>query len=236
MITLLINQLLQINMPQAAQTISTTTTPTADTLSFFDLALKGGWVMIPIGILSLLGIYIFFDRYVAILKASKSDTAFMNTIKENIMANKIDSALSLCKATDTPISHMIEKGILRFGKPLNDISAAIQNVGQLEVYNLEKRLAILATVAGAAPMLGFLGTVTGMIQTFHNMSKAGHNLDISLLSGGIYEAMVTTVAGLIVGIIAYICYNILVANIQKLVAKMEARSIEFMDLLQEPVK
>lgn len=149
---------------------------------------------------------------------------------------RLDSALSLCRNNSSPIARMIEKGLQRLGRPLNDINAAIETVGSLEVAKLEKNISLLATVAGAAPMLGFLGTVTGMVKAFYDMSMAGNNIDIQLLSSGIYQAMVTTVAGLIVGIIAYFCYNVLAAKVQKIVFILEARASEFMDLLHEPTK
>jgi len=206
----------------------------SESLSLLDLALKGGPIMIPIGVLSILAIYIFIERFMAINRASREDNNFMNNIRDFIHNGRIDSALALCKGNASPISKMIEKGINRIGKPLNDINAAIENVGKIEVAKLEKNVTTLAVCAGAAPMLGFLGTVSGMVKAFYNMSKAGNNIDIATLSGGIYEAMLTTVAGLIVGIIAYFCYNIIVARISKLVFIMEARATEFMDLLHEP--
>jgi len=208
--------------------------PQGITLDFWDLALKGGWIMIPIVLLSIVGIYIFGDRYVAIQKASKMDPHLMNQIRINIQEGKIDSALALCRSTDKPITRMIEKGITRIGRPLNDVSTAIENVGNLEVSKLEKGLPVLASVAGGAPMIGFLGTVMGMIQAFYDMANAGNNIDVTLLSSGIYQAMVTTVAGLIVGIIAYFAYNILVSRVESVVFKMEASTTEFMDLLNEP--
>ena len=214
----------------ASQTAQTGT----ECLSFLELALKGGPVMIPIAILSILAIYIFIERFIAINRASREDNNFMNNIRDFIHSGRIDSALALCKGNASPIARMIEKGITRIGKPLNDINTAIENVGKIEVAKLEKNVTTLAVCAGAAPMLGFLGTVTGMVRAFYNMSKAGNNIDIATLSGGIYEAMVTTVAGLIVGIIGYFCYNIIVARISKLVFIMEARATEFMDLLHEP--
>jgi len=213
---------------------SNTMQPTEQTFSIISLALKGGWIMIPILALSIIAIYIFVERYIAINKASVEDANFMNNIKDFIHNDRLDSALSLCKNNNSPIARMIEKGLSRIGKPLNDINASIENVGKLEVARLEKNIAWLSTAAGAAPMIGFLGTVTGMVRAFYDMSMAGNNIDIQLLSSGIYEAMVTTVAGLIVGIIAYICYNVLVARIEKLVFILEARATEFMDLLYEP--
>ncbi len=204
------------------------------TLSVYELVLKGGWIMAILGLLSIIAIYIFLERYFTISRASREDKNFMNNIRDFIHNGRIDSALSLCKNNNTPISRMIEKGLTRIGRPLNDINAAIENVGKLEVSRLEKNVAGLATIAGAAPMLGFLGTVIGMIIAFYDMSMAGNNIDVALLSTGIYQAMVTTVGGLIVGIVAYVCYNILVARIEKVVYKLEARSTEFMDLLNEP--
>jgi len=208
--------------------------PAEETLSFFWLAFRGGIVMIPLLILSIVAIYIFIERYLAISKASKEEYNFMNNIRDFIHEGRIDSAKSLCRNNNSPLSRMISKGITRIGRPLNDINAAIENVGKLEVSKLEKNIAFLSTVAGAAPMLGFLGTVMGMVRAFYNMSMAGNNIDISLLAGGIYEAMITTITGLIVGIIGYICYNILVARIEKVVFMLEARATEFMDLLHEP--
>ena len=205
------------------------------TLSYWELAFKGGPVMIPIIILSLIAIYIFIERYFVIRKLTNEDVNFMNRIKDFIHDGKIESAQTLCQSIDTPIARMIEKGIQRIGRPLNDINAAIENVGRLEIFKLEKGLPTLATVAGAAPMIGFLGTVMGMIIAFYDMSNAGSNINVALLSNGIYTAMVTTVAGLIVGIIAYFAYNILVAKVEKIVNQLEARTSEFMDLLNEPV-
>lgn len=208
--------------------------PSHETLSFWSLALKGGWIMIPLFLFSIIAFYIFIERFLAINKAAKDQSNFMNNIRDFIIGGRIDSAKMLCKNTDTPIARMVDKGISRIGKPLPDINAAIENVGNLEVAKLEKNIATLATVAGASPMLGFLGTVMGMVQAFYNMSKAGNNINIELLSNGIYQAMITTVAGLIVGIIGFICYNILVARIQKVVFQLEAKATEFMDLLHEP--
>lgn len=203
-------------------------------MNYIEMAMKGGWIMIPLAILSIVSVYIFFERYFAIKKASKEDDGFMNKIKDYIHDGKIDSAIALCQSHDFPISRMIEKGITRIGRPLNDVNTAIENVGNLEISRLEKSLPTLATVAGGAPMIGFLGTVIGMIRAFYDMANAGNNIDVSVLSSGIYTAMVTTVTGLVVGIIAYFAYNILVAKVEKVVFKMEARTMEFMDLLNEP--
>ncbi len=208
---------------------------TVETLSILELIQGGGWyIMLPLGILSVIAIYIFIERFLKIQKVEKVDPNFMNQMRDFIFDGKIEAAKSLCQSTLSPFARMIEKGINRIGKPLGDISTAVENVGKLEIYKLEKSLSTLATIAGAAPMIGFLGTVIGMITTFHEMYSAGNSVEISDLSGGIMQAMVTTAAGLIIGIIAYIGYNILVAKIEKVVYKMEATTIEFMDLLQEP--
>ena len=206
------------------------------TFSLFSMAAKGGWLMIPLLILSIIAIYIFGERWWSIRKASQIDHNFMNDIKDHIHEGKIKSATALCESINTPISRLIAKGVERIGRPLSDIQTAVENTANLEVARLEKGLPMLATIAGGAPMIGFLGTVIGMIQAFFNMSQAGNNIDITLLSGGIYTAMVTTVAGLIVGILAYFGYNYLTARISSLVFKMETNTIEFMDMLQEPTK
>jgi len=206
-----------------------------ETLSIMELIIDGGAVMIPIGILSVIAVYIFVERFMAIRKASSNETSFMNNIRDFIYEGKIDSAKDLCSKTNSPIARMLHKGVVRIGKPLKDIGAAIENVGKLEVFKLEKGLAALATIAGAAPMIGFLGTVMGMIRTFHAMKTDENTNNIAAFSGGIMEAMMTTVAGLVVGIIAYIGYNMLVAKVEKVVNQMETSTIEFMDLLQEPV-
>ena len=203
-------------------------------MNYIEMAINGGWIMIPLALLSVVSVYIFFERYMAIKKASREDAGFMNKIKDYIHDGKIDSALALCQSHNFPISRMIEKGISRIGRPLNDVNTAIENVGNLEISRLEKSLPTLATVAGGAPMIGFLGTVIGMIRAFFDMASAGNNIDVGVLSSGIYTAMVTTVAGLIIGIIAYFAYNILVAKVEKVVFKMEASTMEFMDLLNEP--
>ena len=189
-----------------------------------------------IGILSVIAFYIFFERYFIIGRAARQDKNFMNNIRNYIHEGKLESARALCVTNNSPIGRMIDKGLVRIGKPLNDINAAIENVGKLEISKLEKNVAGLATIAGAAPMLGFLGTVIGMIRAFYDMSMAGNNINIDLLSRGIYQAMITTVGGLIVGIIAYIFYNILVSRVQTVVNKLEITASEFMDVLHEPAK
>jgi biopolymer transport protein ExbB len=205
-------------------------------LSLFDMAMRGGILMIPLFLLSIIAVYIFAERWWAIRKASAIDNNFMNNIKDCIHDGRIDAAMELAKNADTPIAHLIEKGLSRLGRPLSDIREAVENTGNAEVARLERGLSMLASIAGGAPMIGFLGTVIGMIEAFYNMSSAGNNIDVSLLSGGIYTAMVTTVAGLIVGIIAYFGYNYLAARISKVVYKMDSYIIEFMDLLNEPVE
>lgn len=228
-----------MNMLTILQVITAETTELSSTgvqeETFLSVAMKGGWVMLPIILLSIVAVYIFFERYYAIKKAQNIDMNFMNRIRDYIMDGKIDAAKSLCQSSSNPVARMIEKGISRIGRPLNDVSAAIENVGRLEVYKLEKGLPTMATVSGGAPMIGFLGTVIGMVQAFMEMSTSGNNIDVSQLSTGIYTALITTVAGLIVGIIAFFAYNILVAKVEKVINNLEASTTEFMDLLNEPV-
>ena len=205
------------------------------TLSIMELISSGGLggniIMGTLGLLSIYAIYILIERFSTIKKASVEDESFLKSIKNFVEQKDIQAAKTLCKNTDNPVSRMIEKGIDRIDKPMTDISAAIENQGKLEVYKMENNLANLATIAGAAPMIGFLGTVIGMIVAFHEMASAGGNIDVEMLSKGIYTAMVTTVGGLIVGIIAYIAYNFLVSKIDKVIFKLEARTTEFLDLL-----
>lgn len=208
--------------------------PTEAEINVIDLAFKGGWIMVVLLLLSLMAIYIFVQRLIIIRRAGKEDETFMNRIKDYIHEGKVDSALNLCRSTNTPSARMIEKGITRLGRPMNDVLVAIENVGNLEIAKLEKGFPLIATTAAGAPMLGFLGTVTGMVRAFFDMANAGTNVDVSLLSGGIYEALVTTVCGLVVGIITLFAYNYLVSQVDNVVNKMEARTMEFMDLLNEP--
>ena len=224
------------NLTAVVKAAGKTVQPDKIETGFIDMAIKGGPIMIPIILLSFIAVFIFFDRYMAIRKAGKVDPRMMDRIKEYIMDGKVESAHALCRSENTPTSRMIQKGISRIGRPMSDVTTAIENVGNLEVSKLEKGLPVLASVAGGAPMLGFLGTVTGMISAFYDMANAGNNIDITLLSSGIYQAMVTTVAGLIVGIVAYFAYNILVTNVEKVVFNMEAATIDFMDMLNEPAK
>lgn len=217
-------------------TESTLPQPTEERLNLLELVFKGGFFMIPIVLLSFVAVYIFVERYITIKKARKEDSQFMNLIKDFVASGNIHSAQDLCNKTDHPLARMMAKGVMRIGRPLKDIETAVENVGKIEVGKLEKNMGTLATIAGAAPMIGFLGTVTGMITAFYNMSKAGNNIDPGLLSGGIYEAMITTAGGLVVGIIAFIGYNFLVSMIDKVIHNLETRSVEFLDLLQEPSK
>ena len=208
------------------------------TLSIYTLILDGGLggqiIIAILFVLLAVGLYIYFERFFAIKSASKVDENFMNQIRDYVSNGKIDAADALCKTKNTPTSRLIGKGISRIGKPLEDINTAIETAGKLEIYQLEKNVSVLATIAGVAPMIGFLGTVIGMIVAIHEIANAGGQIDIKLLSDGLYTAMTTTVAGLIVGIIAYITYNHLVVRTDKVVYQMEAKSVEFLDLLNEP--
>lgn len=214
--------------------LTAVTVPTKAEINVIDLAFKGGWIMVVLLLLSLMAGYIFIQRLLVIRRAGKEDQNFMNRIKDYIHEGKVDSALNLCRSTNTPSARMIEKGITRLGRPMNDVLVAIENVGNLEIAKLEKGFPLIATTAAGAPMLGFLGTVTGMVRAFFDMANAGTNVDVSRLSGGIYEALVTTVGGLVVGIITLFAYNYLVSQVDNVVNKMEARTMEFMDLLNEP--
>jgi biopolymer transport protein ExbB len=205
-------------------------------MSLADLYFAGGWVMHVISLLSLVALYIFFERFLVIRKATKVDNNFMNRIKDYMYEGKVDAALQLCRSTNTPHARMIEKGITRLGRPLADVSSAIENVGKMETYKLERSFPTLATIAGAAPLLGFFGTVIGMVQAFYEMSQAGNSLDISTLSGGIYVALLTTVWGLIVSILSYFAYNYLVVRVEHVVFRLQSTSEGFMDILNEPVK
>ena len=203
----------------------------ASSISMIDMAFKGGWIMIPLLLLSIIALYMIGERWWTIRQASMQDQNFMNNIRDFITDGKISSAQYLCQTQATPTARFVEKGLERIDRPLNDIQAALENVGNLEIARLERGLPMLATIAGGAPMLGFLGTVIGMVQAFYNMSQAGNNIDITLLSGGIYTAMITTVAGLIVGIIAYFGYNYLSARIGHIMHTIERNMIDFMEIL-----
>lgn len=218
-------------------TLTTVTPPaSATTLNFWDLCVNAGVIMIPIALLAIVCIYVFVERVLTIRKASHEDITFMSRIKDYITSGDVDAAHELCRRTDTPYARLIDKGVSRIGRPMNDVLVAIENTGNIEVATLGKGLPWLATTAAGAPMLGFLGTVIGMVQAFYNLASSGSSASIDVLADGIYQALVTTVAGLIVGIIALFAYNYLVASINGVMRSMEAKTMEFMDLLNEPSK
>ena len=232
--TLLFSLLAQTNMVEPVQAAALAAQAAVPPLNLWSLSLKGGFIMIPIVLLSLVTIYIFVERLLVLRDAARQDNTFMQRIKDYIHAGDVESALNLCKKNPTPVARLIEKGITRLGRPMNDVLVAIENVGNIEVAKLERRFTWIATTAGGAPMLGFLGTVTGMVSAFYSMAAAGEAADITTLSSGIYEALVTTVAGLVVGIIALFAYNYLVSRVNTVVNQLEASTMEFMDLLNEP--
>ncbi|MEP0366192.1 MAG: MotA/TolQ/ExbB proton channel family protein [Cyclobacteriaceae bacterium] len=207
-----------------------------ETISVLELLLNGGYMMIPIVLLWIVAVYIFVERLLLIKSASKTPDDFQNQIRAKVLEGDVKSARELCMQTDTPVARMVEKGISRIGSELKNIEVSIENIGKIEIYRLEKNLSSLATISGAAPMIGFLGTVTGMIQAFIAIAQEEGAVSPKLLSSGIYEAMVTTAAGLFVGILAYLGYNYLVSRVSKLVHRMEYTAIDFVDLLQEPQK
>ena len=225
-----ISQAVQNTVAQTAENAA------SEAMGFGELFMAGGWLMWPLLLLGGLVIFIFVERFIAIRKATRIDQNFMNKLRDLICDGKVDAALRLCKKTDSPIARMMEKGISRIGRPMSDIQTSIENVANLEVAKLESGLPILSTIASGAPMVGFLGTVLGMVKAFMQMNQAGGVVDMSALSGGMYVAMITTVAGLIVGIPAHFGYNYLVARIEKLIFQMEANSIAFMDILNQPVE
>lgn len=209
--------------------------PREETLSILELIQGGGWyIMVPLGILSVVAIYIFIERYRAINSVVKGNTAFLDQIRDLVYKGQLDEARQICKQVNNPYSRMIEKGIMRIGKPMPDIAMSIEAEGKLETTKLEQSLSMEATIAGAAPMIGFLGTVIGMITTFHEMYSSGNSVELDQLSGGIMQAMVTTAAGLVIGIIAYLAYNILVSKLDKVTFKMDEILVKFTDMLQEP--
>jgi biopolymer transport protein ExbB len=208
------------------------------TLSIWELISSGGVggniIMITLGLLLFFALYLYFERLMAINAASKIESSFMDQIRDNIINGRIDAAKMLCAHSKSPVARLIEKGISRIGKPLEDINTAIENAGKLEIYKLEKNASMLATISGAGPMIGFLGTVLGMILAFHKMASGGGQIEVGALAEGIYTAMTTTVAGLIVGIIAFMGYNHLIMKTDKVVHQMEANAVDFLDLLNEP--
>ncbi|HEY4327886.1 MAG TPA: MotA/TolQ/ExbB proton channel family protein [Mucilaginibacter sp.] len=211
-------------------------TPITDKeLHFGDLIIKGGWVMIPIGILAVLGLVIFFERYFTIRKASKDDSNLLMQVRSAIVMGNLESAKALCRNSNTPLGRMLQKGLLRIGRPIKDIEGAIENIGKLEVSKLEKNIGILGIVAGIAPMFGFLGTIIGVIKIFYDISASG-DLSISTISGGLYVKMITSAAGLMVGILAYVGHHILTMMVDRIILRLETDAIEFIDLLEEPSK
>ncbi|MGX8713399.1 MAG: MotA/TolQ/ExbB proton channel family protein [bacterium] len=221
---------------KSAVETATSVNSATENITLWDMAVNGGWIMLILALLLVLAIYIFIERYITLSAALKGedDNVFMDNIRQYVHEGQLDEARTLSKQTQTPLGRMIDKGFSRLGRPLPDIQAAIENEGQLEVANLERRVSLVATVASLGPMIGFLGTVVGMISAFQEMAHAGNNIDIQMLASGIYTAMVTTVGGLIVGIICYFLHNILVTRINKVVFELEVRANEFMDLLHEP--
>lgn len=217
-----------------AATASAAATPVVKELTVWDLCVKGGFIMIPLALLSLICVYVFVERFITLRRAAKSDTTFMSRIKDYIHDGELESAQNLCRADGSPYARLISKGISRIGRPMNDVLVAIENTGNIEIASLEKGLPWLATTAAGAPMLGFLGTVVGMVEAFYNLASAGSSANIDVLAGGIYEALVTTVAGLVVGIVALFAYNYLTARIGGVMNALEAKTMEFMDLLNEP--
>lgn len=205
----------------------------AQEIRFIDLLIKGGWVMIPLAILTFLGLVIFIERYITIRKASRDETNLFQQVKQSIISGKLDSAVAICRNSNTPLGRMLQKGLLRIGRPIKDIEGAIENVGKLEVSKLEKNISILGIVAGIAPMMGFVGTISGVIRIFYNISLAD-NISIGIIAGGLYEKMITSAAGLMIGILAYIGYHILNIMVDRVILRMETDAIEFIDLLEEP--
>ena len=227
--------LLQAQMEQAVTEVAenpvlTEVVEAANEMNLWDMAVKGGWIMIILALLSVLCVYIFVERLMVIHKASKVDSVFMERIRDYVKTDELKSAINYCRVANTPASNMIEKGLERIDRPAAEVQAALENAGNLEIAKLEKGLSIMATISSGAPMIGFLGTVLGMVKAFWEMANAGNNIDITLLSSGIYEAMITTVGGLIVGIIAMFAYNYLVSRVDDVANSLEAQTLAFMDL------
>ncbi|WP_306552263.1 MotA/TolQ/ExbB proton channel family protein [Daejeonella sp.] len=214
---------------------TTQTMQTGEELRFIELLFKGGWVMVPLALLAFMGLVIFVERYLTIRKASKDEMNLMLQVKQSVKSANLESALAICRNSNTPLGRMLEKGLLRIGRPIKDIEGAIENVGKLEVSKLEKNISILGIIAGIAPMLGFVGTIIGVITIFHEVSVKGI-IEIGTISGGLYVKMITSATGLIIGIIAYVLYHILNIMVDRIILKMETDAIEFIDLLEEPGK
>ena len=209
--------------------------PQGQELRFIDLLFKGGWVMIPLVLLAFIGLVIFVERYLTIRKASSDESNLMQQVKQSVISGKLDSAIAICRNSNTPLGRMLQKGLLRIGRPIKDIEGAIENVGKLEVSKLEKNISILGIIAGIAPMLGFVGTIIGVITIFHDVALKGM-IEIGTISGGLYTKMITSASGLIIGIIAYVLYHILNIMVDRIILRMETDAIEFIDLLEEPGK
>lgn len=223
-------QMEQAMTEMAENPVLTEVVETATEMNLWDMAVKGGWIMLILALLSIICVYIFVERLMVIRKASKVDPVFMDRIRDYVKTDELKSAINFCRVTNTPAANMIEKGIERIDRPASEVQAALENAGNLEVAKLEQRLSVMATISSGAPMIGFLGTVLGMVKAFWEMANAGNNIDITLLSGGIYEAMITTVGGLIVGIIAMFAYNYLVSRVNDVANVLEAQTLSFMDL------
>ena len=219
------------------QAIQQDVTSTADkTISFFDLIYMGGWIMIPLGLMLLITVYVFAERYIAIRQASKIDSNFMNIIRDHIVSGNITAARSFAKNTNNPVARMIAKGVQRIGKPINAIESSMDNVGQLEMYKLEKNMLALTVISRAAPIFGFVGTLMGLMQLFSQINQAGGDINLAVISQGIYTKLITSITGLVIGLIAFLCYNYLHAQITRTANKMEASAADFLDVLQEPTK
>ncbi len=222
-------------LQDTANALNQAVTPPQEQLHFIDLLFKGGWVMIPLAFLAFLALIIFVERYLTIKKATKDEANLMVQVRSYIQSGNLDGAMSLLRNNNSPLSRMLQKGLKRIGRPIKDIEGAIENVGKLEVSKLEKNISILGIVAGIAPMLGFVGTIVGVITIFHQVSIKGA-IEIGTISGGLYTKMITSATGLIIGIIAYVLYHILNIMVEKIILKMETDAIDFIDLLEEPGK
>ncbi|HYK76285.1 MAG TPA: MotA/TolQ/ExbB proton channel family protein [Daejeonella sp.] len=227
--------LLQVDTLTPLTESAAAATQKVEELRFIDLLFKGGWVMIPLALLAFIGLVIFVERYLTVRKASKDESNLMLQVKQSVISGKLDSALAICRNSNTPLGRMLQKGLLRIGRPIKDIEGAIENVGKLEVSKLEKNIGILGIIAGIAPMLGFVGTIIGVITIFHDVSIKGI-IEIGTISGGLYTKMITSATGLIIGIVAYVLYHILNLMVERIILKMETDAIEFIDLLEEPGK
>jgi len=214
----------------------TAATNTGKTISFFDLIYMGGWIMIPLGIMLLLTVYVFAERYIAIRHASKIDDNFMNIVRDHIVSGNVTAARSFAKNTNNPVARIIDKGIQRIGKPIDAIENSMDNVGQLEMYELEKNMGMLTVISRAAPIFGFVGTLMGLMQLFSQINEAGGEINLAVISQGIYTKLITSITGLVVGLIAFLCFNYLHAQITRTANKMEASAADFLDVLQEPTK